>query len=55
MGSVVSKIKACPDMTLLEIIDEFELKISESALRFANSPICPGIMRFIPGMGILAH
>ena len=32
MDSIVSKIKECPDMTLLEIIDEFELKISESAL-----------------------
>ena len=32
MDDVVSKIKEVPDITLLELIDEFDLPISESAL-----------------------
>lgn len=32
MNLVVSKIKEVPDITLLELIDEFKLPISESAL-----------------------
>jgi len=32
MDAVVAKIKEIPDITLLEIIDEFDLPISESAL-----------------------
>jgi transposase len=32
MSQVVSKIKETPDITLLELIEEFELTISESAL-----------------------
>ena len=32
MDKIVSKIKEQPDMTLLELIDEFDLPISESAL-----------------------
>ena len=32
MGKVVLKIKETPDITLLELIDEFDLPFSESAL-----------------------
>jgi transposase len=32
MGSVISKIKEMPDMTLLELIEEFDLPFTESAL-----------------------
>ena len=32
MGLVVAKIKETPDITLLELIDDFKLPISESAL-----------------------
>ena len=32
MSQVVSKIKEVPDMTLLELIEEFDLPFSESAL-----------------------
>jgi len=32
MDEVVSKIREAPDMTLLELIDEFDLPISQAAL-----------------------
>jgi transposase len=32
MNQVVAKVKEVPDMTLLELIDEFDLPFSESAL-----------------------
>jgi transposase len=32
MEKIVAKVKKQPDMTLLEIIEEFELKITQSAL-----------------------
>ena len=36
MDKVVSKIKETPDMTLLELIDEFSLPISQAALSKGN-------------------